>query len=50
MSGRSNGWLDGGGVPRAPYFIERKVLKGRHAKNKGKIQEKVSVMKNEGGT
>ena len=44
----------GWGVPRAPFFlIERKVLDKYEVearKNKGKIQEKVSPMKNQGGT
>ena len=46
-------WLDGGCRPRAPFFIERRVLdkyEGEPRKNKGKIQEKESRMKNQGGT
>ena len=46
-------WLDGGCRPRAPFFIERRVLdkyEWEPLKNKGKIQEKVSLMKNQGDT
>ena len=42
-----------GGRHRAPFLIERKVLdkyEGEARKNKGKIQEKVSQMKIQGGT